>query len=173
MSKLAKLVGCLFLAVGITQNVSAWDDPLAELASQTGTGSEGHDLVTNGSIQNEGEPEKQMIAALRQMEMDWNSGNLDAFLTGYWNNPSFAFVAGTKASHGWKATRQRYLKNYANGLGLVAFSDLKARNISNTAGILFCRWTLDFGDRAVSGMATFVFEKKGEEWTVTHEHASH
>ena len=49
-----------------------------------------------------GQPSK---AVLDRQEADWNKGDLDAFLTGYWNSPRVVFQSGGDRYDGWEAMR--------------------------------------------------------------------
>ncbi|MFC4349206.1 YybH family protein [Kordiimonas lipolytica] len=115
-----------------------------------------------------------MIERLHTMAADWNRGDMTAFLNGYWNDEGFVFAAGKSASRGWQSTRERYATHYPgrDKMGQVTFSEISARRFSGTSGMIFCRWTLDFGDHSATGYATFILERKGDTWRVTHEHAS-
>src|SRR5271165_4647793 len=45
---------------------------------------------------------------LDRQERDWNDGNLDAFLQGYWNSPKVVFQSGGDRNVGFKGMRDRY-----------------------------------------------------------------
>ncbi len=42
-------------------------------------------------------------AVLERQQADWNKGDLDAFLTGYWNSPQVVFQSGGDRYDGWEA----------------------------------------------------------------------
>ena len=57
---------------------------------------------------------------------DWNKGDLDAFLEGYWHSPDVVFQSGGDRHDGFDAMRDRYRKRYkaeGKAMGKVAFSE--------------------------------------------------
>ena len=62
------------------------------------------------------QPAKDADAAIRKVLDDqvaaWNKGDLDAFMTGYWDSPDLFFISGGKSLKGFKALKERYETNY-------------------------------------------------------------
>src|SRR5262245_10367895 len=58
---------------------------------------------------------------------EWNNGNLDGFMKGYWNSPEMTFVSGGKITKGWQPTLDNYKKSYDSKakMGTLTFSDLE------------------------------------------------
>jgi hypothetical protein len=48
---------------------------------------------------------------LTMQEKAWNDGNLEEFMTGYWNSDSLQFV-GSTITRGWQSTLNRYRATY-------------------------------------------------------------
>jgi hypothetical protein len=46
-------------------------------------------------------------AVLDRQVADWNRGDLDGFLGGYWNSPKVVFQSGGRRYDGWEAMRER------------------------------------------------------------------
>src|SRR4051812_525968 len=75
-------------------------------------------------------PDAQVSAAaiqkvLDKQEQDWNKGDLDAFLEGYWASPTVVFQSGGERNVGFDAMRDRYRKRYkaeGRAMGRLAFS---------------------------------------------------
>src|SRR5437870_13847052 len=51
-------------------------------------------------------------AVLDHQVADWNRGDLDRFLGGYWNSPKVVFQSGGERLDGWDAMRARYRRRY-------------------------------------------------------------
>ena len=69
-------------------------------------------------------------AVLDRQVADWNKGDLDAFLGGYWNSPKVVFQSGGRRSDGWEAMRDRYRRRYqaeGKAMGRLAFSVARDR----------------------------------------------
>ena len=52
--------------------------------------------------------------------MDWNRGDVTAFMRGYWKSPQTEFVNTDGILHGWEAMLDRYRKSYPDRDGSVA-----------------------------------------------------
>src|SRR5690242_13132374 len=82
----------------------------------------------------QGQPDREdsvraVRAVLERQVADWNRGDLDAFLGGYWNSPKVVFQSGGQRFDGWEAMRARYRRRYQaedRAMGRLAFSDRKS-----------------------------------------------
>ena len=66
-------------------------------------------------------------AILSKQADDWNKGDLDGFLTGYWNSPKVVFMSGGQRFDGFEAMRDRYRRRYkaeGRAMGQLVFSEL-------------------------------------------------
>jgi ketosteroid isomerase-like protein len=103
----------------------------------------------------------------------WNRGDIDAFMTGYWNDPSLTFSSGGETHRGWQDTRDRYLKKYPNRsvMGKLTFSKLETESLSDSAAIMLGNWHLE-RDKPVGGNFTLVWRKIDGKWLIIHDHSS-
>lgn len=72
-------------------------------------------------------PAEAVRAVLDRQVADWNKGDLDGFLAGYWNSPKVVFQSGGQRYDGWEAMRDRYRRRYqaeGRAMGRLAFSGL-------------------------------------------------
>ena len=72
-------------------------------------------LLNSRSVDAQDKPGESIRAVrdvLERQVADWNRGNLDAFLEGYWNSPKVVFQSGGNRFDGWDALRQRYRRRY-------------------------------------------------------------
>src|SRR5262245_37878781 len=70
---------------------------------------------------------RSVRSVLDRQVLDWNKGNLDGFLNGYWNSPRVVFQSGGQRFDGWAAMRERYRRRYqaeGRAMGRLAFSAL-------------------------------------------------
>ena len=115
-------------------------------------------------------------AVLRRQEADWNKGDLDAFLTGYWKSPRVVFQSGGNRYDGWEAMRDRYRKRYkaeGRAMGEVSFSRDRHRNAQPRGRP--CAWglalTMPDGSKP-GGLFTLIFRKFPDGWKIVHDHTS-
>ena len=85
------------------------------------------------------EPVEAIRAVLARQEADWNKGDLDAFLTGYWKSPKVVFQSGGDRHDGWDAMAERYRKRYkaeGKAMGKVAFSRIEIELLGPEAALV-------------------------------------
>jgi ketosteroid isomerase-like protein len=113
---------------------------------------------------------------LDKQERDWNKGDLDAFLEGYWNSPRVVFQSGGDRNVGFEAMRDRYRKRYkaeGKSMGKVTFSDTEIELLSENSAFVRGRWGLILPDgKKPGGLFTLIFRKLPEGWKIVHDHTS-
>ena len=122
------------------------------------------------------DPVQAIRAVLRQQQADWNKGDLDAFLTGYWKSPKVVFQSGGNRYDGWEAMRDRYRKRYkaeGKAMGEVSFSAIDIEMLSPEAALVRGAWRLTMPDGSKpGGLFTLIFRKFPEGWKIVHDHTS-
>jgi uncharacterized protein (TIGR02246 family) len=113
-------------------------------------------------------------AVLKAQQAAWNRGDVDAFLTGYWQSPELTFSGTNGVSRGWDGVLARYKKNYPNreAMGELDFSDLEFRFLGSDAALVLGKWHLkrEMGD--IGGVFSLVWQKFPEGWKIIHDHTS-
>jgi len=123
------------------------------------------------------EDEAKAIRALldRQVE-DWNRGDLDAFLGGYWRSPEVVFQSGGNRYDGWEAMRERYRKTYqgeGREMGRLEFRDLEVVPLGPDSAFARGQWRLTMSDgKTPGGLFTLILRKRPEGWRIVHDHTS-
>ncbi|HWE35681.1 MAG TPA: nuclear transport factor 2 family protein [Isosphaeraceae bacterium] len=137
-------------------------------------------LVAAGLVAGRGlakEDEKGAIRAVLDKQVaDWNKGDLDAFLDGYWKSPKVVFQSGGDRFEGWEAMRDRYHKSYkaeGRAMGKLAFRDLEIEPLGPDAAFARARWELTLPDGSrPGGLFTLILRKFPEGWKIVHDHTS-
>ena len=124
-----------------------------------------------------GEAEVAAIkAVLDGQERDWNKGDLDAFLEGYWNSPKVVFQSGGDRNVGFEAMRARYRKRYqaeGKAMGIVSFSETEIEPLGPDSAFVRGRWGLTMPDgKKPGGLFTLILRKLPEGWKIVHDHTS-
>jgi beta-aspartyl-peptidase (threonine type) len=118
----------------------------------------------------------EVRALLHRQEADWNRGDLEAFLGGYWKSPKLVFQSGGVRHEGWEATRERYLRRYkaeGRSMGRVAFADIEVVPLAADAVLARGSWRLELPDGSrPGGLFTLVLKKFPEGWRIVHDHTS-
>lgn len=119
-------------------------------------------------------------AAIRRLlddqAADWNRGDLDGFLRGYWADPGVVFQSGGDRFDGFEAMRDRYRKRYqAEGrqMGKLAFEGLEVVMLGPDSAMTRGRFRLTMPDgKTPTGLFTLILRKRPDGWRITHDHTS-
>src|SRR3990172_5151232 len=81
--------------------------------------------------------EKTIERLLAEQVTSWNDGDIEGYMSGYWNSDSLSFVSGGILTHGYRGTLDRYKKKYGSKekMGTLEFSNLVVRSVSASAAI--------------------------------------
>lgn len=98
--------------------------------------------------------DEALKAILKNQQEAWNKGDLDGFMEGYWQSDSLKFIGNNGITYGWKATLDRYKKNYPDKatMGVLQFTVLHTDSISKDAILMIGKWYLKRDEKGdVSG----------------------
>jgi uncharacterized protein (TIGR02246 family) len=122
------------------------------------------------------DPASAIKATLDKQERDWNKGDLDAFLQGYWDSPKVVFQSGGDRNVGFEAMRDRYRKRYkaeGRSMGRVSFSDVEIEPLGPDSAFVRGRWGLTMPDgKTPGGLFTLILRKFPGGWKIVHDHTS-
>ena len=106
-------------------------------------------------------------------ESDWNSGNIDNFMKGYWVNDSLMFI-GKSVTYGWQKTLDRYKKGYPDtaAMGKLTYTLLKFKSLSPVYYFVIGQWHLQRSIGDVGGYFTLLFRKINGQWLIVVDHSS-
>jgi ketosteroid isomerase-like protein len=118
--------------------------------------------------------EQTIRSILSEQTVQWNNGNIDAFMKGYWNSDSLLFVGKSGATYGYNRTLQNYKKNYpdAANMGKLNFNILKVQEIAPDCYFVLGKWALTRTVGDVSGHYTLLFKKIRGQWVIVVDHSS-
>lgn len=112
---------------------------------------------------------------LDQQAADWNAGDLDGFLRGYWASPDLTFTAGGVTVRGYDQVVRRYRERYGSGAGMghLTFSDLEIEGLGDAAAFVFGHWHLELvdGDEP-AGVFTVILRRVDGDWVIVHDHTT-
>jgi ketosteroid isomerase-like protein len=127
---------------------------------------------------NRQDPKQSADVALRALltsqTADWNRGDIDAFMRGYWNSPDTTFAGASGVSRGWQTVLDHYHKGYPDraAMGHLDFSELEITPLGNDAALILGRWHLNRDAGPVGGIFTLVARRFPEGWRIIHDHTS-
>jgi ketosteroid isomerase-like protein len=119
-------------------------------------------------------PDVALRTLLASQAADWNRGDIDAFMRGYWNSPETTFAGASGISRGWQTVSDRYHKNYPDRatMGHLDFSEIEITPLGNDAALILGRWHLTRDAGPVGGIFTLVARRFPEGWRIIHDHTS-
>lgn len=111
---------------------------------------------------------------LQQQNTDWNKGDIPAFMQGYWQDDSLAFIGRKGATYGWENTLHNYQQAYpdTSTMGKLQFSDLQLRRLSPAYYFIVGKWHLTRIQGDVGGTFTLLFRKIKGKWKIVVDHTS-
>jgi len=111
---------------------------------------------------------------LTTQQLNWNKGDVEAFLEGYWHSPELTFASSHGIARGWDAVRARYKKNYPDrvAMGQLEFSALEFRFLGADAALVLGHWHLTPAKGDVGGVFSLVWQRFPEGWRIIHDHTS-
>jgi uncharacterized protein (TIGR02246 family) len=121
-------------------------------------------------------PETAIRHLLDQQTIDWNRGDVDAFMTGYEDSPNTTFV-GQTVQYGYATIRDRYKKLYTTpaAMGKLTFSHLAIRvldpNYATATGNFHLQRTTAGGGDA-DGIFSLLLKKEAQDWKIILDHSS-
>ena len=104
----------------------------------------------------------------------WNSGNIDNFMEGYWQNDSLMFVGKSGITYGWQQTLDNYKKHYPDtvAMGKLTFRLLELKPLSSFYYFVIGKWDLQRSAGNLGGYFTLLFKKINGEWLIVTDHSS-
>ncbi len=116
--------------------------------------------------------DKSIIKVLQSQEKEWNAGNLEGFMEGYWKNDSLVFIGRKGPKYGWENLLNQYKKSYPNEnkMGRLEFSDLKIIPLGRKYAQVIGKWKLYRKVDEPNGIFTLVFKKFKKGWKIISDH---
>ncbi len=116
----------------------------------------------------------QIVKTLFQQQVDWNRGDIDAFMEGYIKSDALVFSGASGPIYGWDATRARYKKAYSNRIlmGTLKFDILSMKLLSSKVVQLQGKFYLTRDIEDNSGYFTLTWLKKQSQWLIISDHTS-
>ncbi len=119
--------------------------------------------------------EKQAILkVLEEQRADWNRGDIEAYMKGYWKSDSLLFVGKSGPTYGWQKTLDNYKKAYPDKatMGYLTFGIKKVELIAKDQAFVLGSWNVKQEKNELKGYFTLLLRKIGGIWKVVVDHSS-
>jgi hypothetical protein len=88
----------------------------------------GSQVTTAGS--SDADTKKAIESVLDQQAAAWNRGDINGFMSGYWNSPDLIYVGNTKVTRGWQTLLDRYEELSKTSGGQIGTLELQETQIT-------------------------------------------
>ncbi|WP_247233559.1 DUF4440 domain-containing protein [Telluribacter sp. SYSU D00476] len=116
-----------------------------------------------------------ILGILDRQTRDWNSGNIAAFMKGYWESDSLMFVGKNGVTYGYQSTYQGYLKRYPDRatMGTLKFDILHVNFPGNDVAFVVGKWNLTRPEKGdIGGHYTLLWRRIDGRWVIVCDHTS-
>ncbi len=117
-------------------------------------------------------------AAIRQMMNDqviaWNSGDLDKFMIGYWEDDSLIFIGSNGPTYGYEKTLNNYKKGYPDTAYMGKFTStiISMKKLSKEYYYVVGKWHLERSIGNAAGHYSLLIRKIKGKWVIVADHSS-
>jgi ketosteroid isomerase-like protein len=111
---------------------------------------------------------------LTDQTIQWNKGNLDQFMKGYWENDSLQFIGKSGPVYGYNNALNNYKKGYPDtaAMGKLSFDVISVKKLSPDYYFVTGKWFLSRTVGDLKGVYTLLFRKINGEWKIIADHSS-
>lgn len=117
---------------------------------------------------------KSIELVIMKQQEDWNRGNLEAFMEGYWDDDSMRFVSPSGTRYGHKNTLEAYRKHYKDkaAMGTLSFRLDRIGPLSEGSNLAVAsgRWEIKGSPEAGGGYFSLILKKFKENWKIIADH---
>jgi ketosteroid isomerase-like protein len=122
-----------------------------------------------------GRSDEQAIREMLEAQVkEWNKGNIEGYMHGYWENDSLVFIGKNGPTYGYVPTLERYKKSYPSTehMGRLTSTITSIQRLSDDHYFVIGKWALvrNIGD--VSGAYTLLIKKIHGKWVIVVDHSS-
>ena len=118
--------------------------------------------------------EKAIRNILQQQIAQWNQGDIEHFMKGYWENDSLVFIGKKGPVYGYNKTLSNYKKGYPNKdyMGTLSFDILSVNPLGTDYYFVIGKFHLHRKVGEAEGHFTLLFRKINGEWKIIADHSS-
>lgn len=120
-------------------------------------------------------PEFEQIKKIfYQQEVDWNEGDIEAFMQAYWKSEALQFGGASGITRGWQQTLENYKRGYPDkaSMGRLTFQIADMTQHSEDVISLTGSWELERINDSPGGHFLLIWRKIDGEWKIVVDHTS-
>ncbi len=118
--------------------------------------------------------ETAIRSLLAQQTKDWNKGDIEQYMKGYWKSDSLVFIGKNGPRYGYATTLDSYKKAYPNtaAMGKLSFELLELKRLSPQYYFVTGKWHLSRTIGDLVGYFTLLLRKMKNKWLIIKDHSS-
>lgn len=116
-----------------------------------------------------------ILDLLEKQRTDWNKGDVEAYMQGYWKSDSLLFVGKSGPTYGWQKTLENYKRGYPNkaAMGLLTFGIKKVDFLAKDRAFVLGSWNVkQENNNELKGYFTLLLRRIDGQWKVVVDHSS-
>jgi ketosteroid isomerase-like protein len=126
------------------------------------------------SLSAQNKDELAIRTLLSQQTEQWNKGNIEGFMEGYWESDSLLFIGKRGPTYGYSTTLENYRKSYPDttAMGKLKFNILSVKPFSPDTYFVLGKWMLKRTIGDLEGHYTLLLKKIKGKWLIIADHSS-
>lgn len=131
-------------------------------------------LATPWAVRAGGKQERAIRTMLAAQVAEWNKGNIEGYMHGYWEDDSLLFIGSKGPRYGYGVTLSRYKEAYPDEahMGKLTSTITRMERLSRRHYFVVGRWALKRSAGDVGGSYTLLLRKIKGKWVVVADHSS-
>ena len=131
-------------------------------------------LVALGAGANNKKSERAIRAMLTAQVTEWNKGNIEGYMHGYWEHDSLLFIGSKGPRYGYDVTLKKYKEAYPDlaHMGQLTSVITRMEKLSGKCYFVVGTWALKRSAGDVGGSYTLLIKKIKGQWVVVADHSS-
>lgn len=115
-----------------------------------------------------------ILKVLEKQRSDWNNGNIESYMEGYWKSDSLLFVGKSGPQYGWQRTLDNYKRSYPDraAMGYLTFGIKQVQIIAKDQAFVLGSWHLKREKDEPKGYFTLLLRRINGQWRVVADHSS-
>lgn len=116
----------------------------------------------------------ELSSVLTHQQKCWNNGDIEGYMSGYWESDSLKFITKTGITTGWKTTLEMYKQHYPSkeAMGTLVFDEVDMIPMNGNTVFVMGKWTLQKANETVGGRFTQICKKIEGKWKIIIDHTS-
>jgi ketosteroid isomerase-like protein len=131
-------------------------------------------VLTSSVARSQNQNEIAIRNILSAQTEQWNKGNLDKFMEGYWHSDSLMFIGKSGVTYGYQNALDNYKKGYSDTvhMGKLHFELVSLKPVEKDHYFVVGKWFLERTIGNLNGTYTLLFRKINGQWFIIVDHSS-